>query len=425
MTTIPVAVPGDKSITHRALILAALASGESRIRGPLIANDTRATAAVLRALGAHIPPLASSLTVAGLGLAGFQPPVCTLDCQNSGTSARLFLGLLAGSPVWAVLTGDVSLRSRPMRRITTPLALARARFHELGAPDRLPIAIEGTALDAIAHDSPHASAQIKSALLLAGLVAHVPVRVTEPERSRDHTERMVAAMGATVSSFEQNGRHVVEMTAPDKLDPFELNVPGDFSSAAFFLAAGLMLPGLEIRIANVGLNATRTGLLPVLSRMGARIARKNETTVAGEETGDLVVSATTLAGVRVEPNEVAAMIDEFPVLAVLAARADGETRVTGAGELRVKESDRITTLVNNLRAVGVEAEELEDGFVVNGTRAPLAGAVATHGDHRIAMAFGVLGAQPGNRIDVDDPAAASVSFPAFWGLLRRITEAVP
>jgi 3-phosphoshikimate 1-carboxyvinyltransferase len=232
-------------------------------------------------------------------------------------------------------------------------------------------------------------------------------------------------MGAMVSSFEQDGRHIVEMTAPEKLDPFELNVPGDFSSAAFFLAAGLMLPGLEIRIANVGLNATRTGLLPVLSRMGARIARKNETTVAGEETGDLVVSATTLAGVRVEPNEVAAMIDEFPVLAVLAARADGETRVTGAGELRVKESDRITTLVNNLRAVGVEAEELEDGFVVNGTRAPLAGAVATHGDHRIAMAFGVLGAQPGNRIDVDDPAAASVSFPAFWGLLRRITEAVP
>lgn len=424
MTTISVSVPGDKSITHRALILAALASGESRIRGPLIANDTRATATILRALGVHVPPLASSLTIAGLGLAGLQPPVCTLDCQNSGTTARLLLGLLSGSPLWAVLTGDASLRSRPMRRITTPLTAAGGRFHELGAADRLPIAVEGSSLEPIRYDSPHASAQIKSALLLAGLAGRVPVWVSEASHSRDHSERMLAAMGANVRTATENGRHVVEMAPPDALDGFDLTIPGDFSSAAFFLAAGLLLPDIEVRIDNVGLNPTRTGFLAVLSRMGANVGVGNAFTAAGEPVGDLTVARTQLAATTVHNEEVPGMIDEFPILAILAARAVGETRVVGASELRVKESDRIATIVNSLRSVGVQADELDDGFVVQGTEMPLAGSVVTQGDHRIAMAFGILGAQPGNRIAVDDPAAASVSFPAFWGNLHRITEAV-
>jgi 3-phosphoshikimate 1-carboxyvinyltransferase len=310
-----------------------------------------------------------------------------------------------------------------MRRVTAPLAEAGARFHELGSADRLPIAVEGTGLRSIVHDSPHASAQIKSALMLAGLASRVPVRLTEPARSRDHTERMIAAMGADVRTSEESGRHAIEMAPPETLEPFDLVVPGDFSSAAFLLAMGLLLPGAQIRVENVGVNPTRTGLLPVLERMGAEIHIENRGTAAGEPSGDLLSSAAPLTGTSIEGHEVAAMIDEFPVLAVLAARAAGETRVTGAGELRVKESDRIGTLVANLRSVGVEAEELEDGFVVQGTTGPLTGRIATRGDHRIAMAFGVLGAQPGNRIEVDDPAAASVSFPAFWGVLGKVVEA--
>lgn len=418
MTERTLNVPGDKSITHRALLLASLADGRSRIRHALDAGDTRTTADMLRALGARVPPLGQDLAINGCGLHGLVGPKCTLDCANSGTTARLLLGLLAGTPLWAVLTGDDSLRARPMRRVTAPLVSAGAHFAELGAPDRLPIAVDGGALDAIDYASPHASAQIKSALLLAGLTGGVDVRVIEPRRSRDHSERMLAAMGADIRSRPgADGTNEITFRSPARLDPLDLVVPGDFSSAAFLLAASILSRDAGARVVGVGVNPTRTGLLAVLERMGARIVAENHRDAAGEPVADLLAQPSGLHGTDVGAAEIPGMIDEVPVLAILAARASGETRITGAAELRVKESDRLASLAHNLCAVGVDAVDLADGLHITGSDAPLSGRVRTHGDHRIAMAFGVLGALPGNRIEVDDPAAASVSFPSFWSQL--------
>jgi 3-phosphoshikimate 1-carboxyvinyltransferase len=282
--------------------------------------------------------------------------------------------------------------------------------------------VHGSPLAPIRHDSPHASAQVKSALLLAGLVAGAPVAVTEPSASRDHTERMLAAMGAGITSANGDGRHPIRFEPADALTAIDIDVPGDFSSAAFFLAAAVLRTRGSIRIEHVGVNPTRIGLLPVIERMGVRVRVENERSTGGEPVADLVAQSTALTGTVVEADEVPGMIDEIPVLAILAARAHGETRVTGAAELRVKESDRIASLVRNLREIGVRAEELDDGFVIEGTDAPLAGRVDTAGDHRIAMAFGVLGILPRSHIVIDDPGAASVSYPAFWSQLNALGE---
>ncbi len=413
-----VRVPGDKSITHRALLFSAFASGPTRVRNALLAGDTQSTAQCLRELGVSVPGLArGEIVLHSMGLDGLHAAAGALDCGNSGTSARLLLGVLAGRPFRSVLTGDASLRSRPMRRVTSPLAAAGARIEELGEPDRLPMAVLGGGLHTIEHDAPRASAQVKSALLLAGVSGGVAVRVSEPHLSRDHTERMLAAMGARLRVVAQAGRPGVQLEPGATLRPLDITVPGDFSSAAFFLAHAL-LGGGRIRIEGVGVNATRTGLLAVLQRMGGHVVIEAAREAGGEPVADIVSSPAILRSTQVGEAEVVRMIDEIPVLAVLAARAEGETRITGAEELRVKESDRIRALVENLRAVGVQAEELPDGLVVCGTDAPLRGRVQCHGDHRIAMAFGVLAAQRGNDIAVDDPAAASVSFPEFWAQLR-------
>jgi 3-phosphoshikimate 1-carboxyvinyltransferase len=421
-------VPGDKSITHRALILAALGHGTSILSGLLPGEDARATAAALRALGIAVPALpadGAAIAIAGRGLKGFTEPVGVIDCGNSGTTARLMLGALAGCSLSATLTGDASLRARPMRRVTDPLAAMGARFEELGDADRLPIRITGGELRPIDYASPRASAQIKSALLLAGLTGRVRVRVSEPILSRDHTERMLRAMGADLVLEHRVGQlPAVELRPFEFLEPLHLSVPGDFSSAAFFLALGLLAPMGGLRIRAVGVNPTRTGLLNVLLRMGADVDQHSPCDVCGEPVADLVATPTRLNGTRVEGAEVPALIDEIPILAVIAARAEGETVVTGANELRVKESDRIAALVHNLRAIGVEAEELPDGLVVRGTDAPLAGRVESFNDHRIAMAFGVLGALPGNAIEIDDPGVASVSYPAFWDHLRGAVAAL-
>ncbi len=422
MTEIRLTVPGDKSVTHRALFLAALSAGACRIRGALDAGDTRATASVLSLCGVPIPPIARTMTVHGAGLGGLRPPAATLDCANSGTTARLLLGLLAGSHGWAVVTGDASLRRRPMRRVTAPLAEAGATFRELGPADRLPIAVTGGGLHMIAHDSPVASAQIKSALLFAGLTGGVRVRVSEPVPSRDHSERMLEALGAPIQTEHVNGKRQVVLEAMESLPAFDCDVPGDFSSAAFLIAASLLSRQARVVVRGVGINPTRTGLLDVLHRMGAGVRCVRGPVSAGEARGDLIAEPVYLRGVEIGAAEIPRMIDEIPVLAVLAARADGETRITGAAELRVKESDRIAVLAANLRAVGVQAEELDDGLVIAGTDAPLTGRVRTHDDHRIAMAFGVLAAQPGNTIEIDEPSAAAVSYPAFWKTLHRVTS---
>ena len=341
------------------------------------------------------------------------------------------LGVLAGQPFTTRVTGDESLRSRPMGRVTRPLSHMGATFRELGEPDRLPLEVVGSTLQALDYDSPVASAQVKSALLLAGLVGEAFVLVSEPRRSRDHMERMLSMVGASVISHESGGRWRVELRdPPSTIDPLDLEVPGDFSSAAFFVVLAL-LGGVEggLAIGHVGLNPTRTGLLSVLARMGASIEVVEagdgggaESGRAGEPVGELRVSPSTLQAVEVTEREVPAMVDEFPILAVAAARASGATRITGASELRLKESDRIRALVENLRAVGVEAEELEDGLEIVGTDLPLEGRVLSHHDHRIAMAFGVLGALPGNRIEVENTSVVDVSFPGFWEMLERLSS---
>lgn len=417
-------VPGDKSITHRALLLAALADGESRLRGLLAGGDPRATADVLRALGVDVPPLppdGAAVRVRGRGLSGLRPPEKRLDCRNSGTTARLLLGILAGFPFAATVTGDESLRARPMRRVTEPLSRMGAGFTELGRPDRLPIRVVGGPLKPLQYAGVHASAQVKTALLLAGLTGGAEVRVTEPRASRDHSERMLDAMGVPVRrQFWPDGRHTVSVEPVRRLEPLDLVVPGDFSSAAFPAALALLAGGRPLRIRGVGVNPTRAGLLPVLERMGADIRVDGRRTVCGEPVGDLVVRPGPLRGTTVDGAEIPAMLDEVPVLAVLASLAEGETRITGAEELRVKESDRLAALARNLRALGADAEELPDGLVVRGGERPLRGEARSFGDHRIAMAFGVLAALPIHDVRVDDFAIADISFPGYRDELRRL-----
>jgi 3-phosphoshikimate 1-carboxyvinyltransferase len=422
-----VTVPGDKSITHRALMLAAAATGESRLSGLLPGEDCRSTAAVLRALGCDVPAPpdgGGEIVVRGNGLDAWRAPAAPLDCGNSGTTARLMLGLLASRPFAAALTGDASLRGRPMRRVTAPLTEMGARFRELGEPDRFPIEVAGGALSSIDYTSPKASAQVKSAILLAAVSGGVAASVAEPVLSRDHTERMLASLGVPISSESSgSGARAIVQPWSGTFPPLDLRVPGDPSSAAFLAALALLADTGELRIRGVCVNPTRTGFFRMVHHMGGMMELSNERVEGGEPVADLLVRPAALRGIEIGGREVPAAIDEVPVLAALAARAEGETRITGAGELRVKESDRIRTLVAALRAIGAEAEELDDGLVVRGSDRPLRGRVATHGDHRIAMAFGVLGAVPGNAVEVDDRACAAVSFPGFWERVDALTGA--
>jgi len=419
-------VPGDKSISQRALILSSLARGESRIRGLLPGGDPASTANVLRALGVGIPAhreWGGEVRIDGLGLRGLQSPAGPLDLENSGTGARLLLGVLSGQPMEAIVTGDDSLRKRPMSRVTDPLTTMGARFEALESPGRLPIRVQGGELNPLTYSLPVASAQVKSALLLAGLVGGVPITLQEPGRSRDHTESMLRAAGVRIESRAvEEGWGVTVSAPPDALSPLDTEIPGDISSAAFFILLGLLRTGEEpLVLEGVGLNETRTGLLRVLLRMGGRIRVENlRGEGQGEPLGDLVVNPSELVGTEVGKDEIPGLIDEVPILAVGALGAKGETRITGAQELRVKETDRIRALVENLRALGVEAEELEDGLVVEGTDRAFSGRIRSFGDHRIAMAFGILGALPGNRIQIDGAEVASVSFPGFWKLLEEL-----
>lgn len=420
---IDVSVPGDKSITHRALVLAALAKGESRLTGLLDAADTRATAAVLRAMGVPLSGSMAGTVVMGRGRRGLRSPDGELDCGNSGTTARFLLGLLAGSAVDAVVTGDASLRGRPMRRVTDPLTAAGAEYRELGEPDRLPIRVRGTdALRPIDVVNVRSSAQVKTAMLLAGVTAGVEVRVTEAGRPRDHTERLLAAMGASIRTTPAEDGDVVHLDPPEHLAPLRFTVPGDISSAAFFLALGALRG--PVRVRGVGLNPTRTGALDVMAGMGARVSTEQVEEAAGEPVGNVVVRPGELTGTTVTAAEVPTLLDEIPVLTVLAVRAAGETRFDGVRELRVKESDRIDALARNLRALGVEVDDGPDHLAVRGTAAPLSGTVESFGDHRIAMAFGVLRALDGSEIGIRGAGAVEVSHPAFWEDLNRTTEAM-
>lgn len=409
-------VPGDKSVTHRALILAGMARGTSRITGALTSLDARSTGRVLRQLGTEVSPMAPGRDILVRGRGRFRKPAGVLHCGNSGTSARLLVGALSAHPFAASLTGDPSLRKRPMRRVTDPLERMGARF-TFGDHDGLPLTVRGGTLVPLAYALPVSSAQLKSALLLAGVAGAVPVSVREPAgRSRDHTERMLRAFGYEV---EDDGEWI-RFAPTGCIVPMTYAIPGDASSAAFLIGAALLAESGQLRLGGVDLNPTRTGFLRVLARMGATIEVEALHDAGGEPVGDLITRPAELRATDVAPGEIPGLIDEIPLLSVLASRAEGTTVFREVGELRVKESDRLALLASNLRAVGARAEARGNTLTVQGGTAPPAGLVTTAGDHRLAMAFAVLGTLPGARVRVDNPDCVAVSFPGFFDSLRAL-----
>ena len=410
-------VPGDKSITHRALLLAALSSGRCRFRGALAAGDTRATAAALRALGVSVGPLSEgrAVSVTGGGLHPFRASTRAIDCRNSATTARLLLGLLAGHPFVTTITGDRSLRGRPMARVAEPLRRMGAEV-ETADGERLPARIRGGALRPLAWRSPVASGQVKTALFFAGLVGGVPVSVTEPFHSRDHAERLLRLLGVPV---DVDGT-VTSMAPVDAIPAFEGDIPGDYSSAAYLLAAAVLGVGDEVTVEGVGINPTRTGFARVLERMGARIEAQGRWMSLGEPAATLVARPAALRAAEVDPEEVPSLVDEVPLLACLAARAEGTSVFRGVGELRVKESDRLALVARNLAGLGVDARTEGDTLWVTGTDRPLEGRIETARDHRLAMAFAVLGSAPGAALAVDRPECVAVSYPGFFRDLARV-----
>jgi len=415
--------PGDKSISHRALMLAALAGGgkgASELEGLLTGADVKSTARVLRQLGAEISSIRDDAKVV-VHASRISHPASRLHCGNSGTTARLMLGILAGQKFAATLTGDASLRRRPMRRVTEPLRAMGAEITE-GRGDALPLTIRGGRLRALTYTTPVASAQIKSALLLAGLTGGVAVTIREPYRSRDHTERLLAHLGL---GLHERGGAIVYEPAPEgrSLVPaFRLAVPGDASSAAFLVGAAALAEGGELVIENVGVNPTRTGFLVVLARMGAHVDRVNLRDAGGEPVADLVArpGGGALRGTEVGAAEVPTLVDEVPMLAVLASRAEGETVFREVGELRVKESNRLELIAANLRVLGVEAEARGNDLHVCGTTRPPRGRVDTARDHRLAMAFAVLGTLPGADVRLSEKGSVAISYPRFFRDLKAI-----
>lgn len=423
-----VRIPGDKSISHRALMLGALAVGETVIEGLLEGEDVHATAGAMRAMGAQAERDAEGRWhVHGVGVGGLMQPAAALDMGNSGTSTRLLAGLVASHPIRATFVGDASLSRRPMQRIITPLSRMGARFS--GNGDRLPMTVEG-ALPAtpIEYRLPVASAQVKSAVLLAGLNAPGITRVIEAVPTRDHSERMLRGFGAdlTVETLP-GGEQLIALRGEAELRPQRITVPGDISSAAFPLVAALIVPGSEVVIENVGLNPTRTGLLDALAMLGAEIAIEDRAEAGGEPVGTLRVRHAVLAGGEVDPAVAPRMIDEYPILMVAAAFADGTTVMRGLEELRVKESDRLAVMAHGLAACGVRLEERPDGIVIHGSGgAPVEGGatVASHLDHRIAMSFAVLGLNARRPVIVDDARPIATSFPDFVPLMQRMGATV-
>ena len=408
------AVPGDKSISHRAILLAALADGVSRIDGFLEGADTRATAAIFARLGVRIDARADGVRIVhGVGIDGLHAADGALDCGNAGTAMRLLSGLLSGQRFDSTLVGDASLSRRPMQRVTAPLASMGARIDAVDG--HAPLHVRGgRPLQGIDYTLPVASAQVKSALLLAGLYARGETVVREPQPTRDCTERMLQAFGYPVAYREGEAR----LSGGHRLRATEVAVPADFSSAAFFLAAATLVPGSEMQLRRVGINPRRTGLLPVLRAMGADIVATGLREQGGEQVADLRVRHASLRGIEVPVEHVADMIDEFPVLCVAAACAQGTTTIRGAAELRVKESDRIATMATGLRALGIDVHELPDGVVIHGGRLR-GGTVDSHGDHRIAMAFAVAAQLADGEVRIADVANVATSFPGFDVLARQ------
>lgn len=415
-----VRAPGDKSISHRSMILGALASGTTTVEGLLEGADVLATAQAMRSFGARVEQEGPGRwRIEGQG--GFVEPADIVDCGNAGTGVRLIMGAAAGFALCATFTGDHSLRSRPMGRVLDPLARMGATW--LGRDKgRLPLTLKGGNLRGLSYKLPMASAQVKSAVLLAGLHAEGGVEVIEPEATRDHTERMLRAFGAEVIVQDKAGVRHIRLPAGQKLTGTHVAVPGDPSSAAFPLVAGLIVPGSEVTVEGVMLNVLRTGLFTTLQEMGADLVISNVRESSGEQVGDITARHSALKGVMVPPERAPSMIDEYPILAIAAAFATGETVMRGVGEMRVKESDRIALTAAGLEACGVDIEEEPEGFIVRGTgQAPRGGTlVETHGDHRIAMSHLILGLAAQAPVKIDEPGMIATSFPGFAEMMRGL-----
>lgn len=430
-----VTLPGDKSISHRILMLAAAANGPSRISRLATGADVLSTQRVLAALGVPIGQDGAEVTVEGVGRTGFVPPKGPLDCGNSGTTMRLLAGLLAGSPNTFVLTGDLSLSGRPMGRIARPLRDMAVKI-DLADGERPPVTVQGGRVKPIEYVLPLASAQVKSAVLLAALSAAGITRIVEPTESRDHTEIMLAHLGVSIDvtadteeiesedprrrGARKSDSRTITLTGPQEWNGTAYDVPGDFSTAAYFIAAGTLLRKADLRIPNVVANPTRTGLIAVLSTMGAKVTWQKRRTQAGEPVGDLLVAPAQLSARRVSGKLIPRLIDELPLLAVVATQAEGTTVIRDAGELRHKESDRLELTAANLRRMGAKIGTLEDGWVIEGPTALTGAEIVTGGDHRIAMAFAVAALIADGETELDSADCVRISCPEFFDLLDAL-----
>jgi len=410
--------PGDKSISHRAAIFNAIASGEATVENFQTGADCLATVRCLRALGVRIEsPAAGALRIRGVGRSGLREAAAVLNAANSGTTLRLLAGLLAAQPFFSVLTGDASLRSRPMERIVGPLRAMGARIEGRAGGARPPLAIQGGGLRGIRHRLPVASAQVKSALTLAGLYAEGETVLEEPTPSRDHTERMLRAMGAPIAVGE-SGLWVSPLAG--ELNPLAMRVPGDISSAAFWMVAAAAHPDAELRLTGVGVNPSRSGIIDALRAMGARIAVEEERTWGCEPVADIIVRSSRLQGTVIEGALIPRLIDEVPALAVAACFAEGETVIRDAGELRIKESDRIRATARELRRLGAQIEELPEGMVIHGVGRLRGALCGSHGDHRLAMALAVAGLLAAGETTVRGTEAVAISYSGFWDDLDSV-----
>jgi len=411
--------PPDKSISHRSVFFCSIAEGKSRISNFLSAHDPLSTVDAFRSLGIEIVTEGTDIIVSGKGLHGLREPSDVINCGNSGTTTRLLIGLLSGNPFLSVLTGDESIRNRPMARVITPCREMGATIHARDNNRYPPVVILGKELDPINYTLPVSSAQVKSSLILASLYAEGVSEITEPSLSRDHTERMLPAFGASITKRDNT---VIVQGLPS-LTASDVEVPGDLSSAAFFLAATLLIKDAEIVVRNCGINPTRTGLLDVIKRMGGNITTENEREISGEPIADIVCRySPDLKGVTVAGNEVPLLIDEFPILSLLATQAEGTTEIRDAAELRVKESDRISTMATNLKTLGADVEERPDGMLIQG-KTPLRGAsVDGYNDHRIAMSMAIAGLIAEHETEIHGISSIDISFPGFFDQLRSFTS---
>ena len=414
-----IVVPGDKSISHRSIMFASLAQGKSRIRGLLRGEDCLSTLKAFQSFGIEVIEKADDeLIIHGRGVAGLQEPSDVVDCGNSGTTMRLMSGILAAQPFFSVLTGDQYLRKRPMGRVINPLLGMGARILGRDGNSKAPLAIDGGGLQPAEYHSPIASAQVKSAVLLAGMQTEGTTTVYEPHLSRDHSERMLRYFGANLESFSGGAR----VTGRVELQGCNVEVPGDISSAAFFLVAGLIVPDSELLLKNVGVNPTRSGIIDILQQMGGSIELINPRELSGEPVADLLVKSSDLSGIKIGGDLIPRAIDEFPVVSVAAAFAEGVTTIRDAKELRVKETDRIAAMCESLGALGANIEPRDDGMKIVGGKGLSGGQIDSFGDHRIAMSMAIAALNSAVPVEILDTACTETSFPGFWEMLVRVSR---